>query len=158
MATDIPGSPETMVQRLVQATNSHDLDAVTDCFAPDYRNETPAHPARGFAGRQQVRTNWQQIFHFVPDITVRVLRCRADGEMVWSEWEMEGTRLDGSAHRMAGVVLLGVCDGRASWARFYLEPVESGGPDVNAAVHHHVGAGAARPSSATAGAHPESDT
>jgi hypothetical protein len=30
-----------MLERLVRATNDHDLDALTSCFALDYRNETP---------------------------------------------------------------------------------------------------------------------
>jgi len=62
--------------------------------------------------------------------------------VLWSEWEMTGTRRDGTAHQMAGVILFGVRDGRFSWARFYLEPVQAGGADVNAAVRHHVRADA----------------
>jgi hypothetical protein len=106
------------------------------------RNETPAHPAQGFTGRSQVRRNWQQIFTFVPDITARLLRHAQDGEVMWSEREMSGTRRDGTAHQMAGVILFGVRDGRFIWARFYLEPVQAGGADVNEAVRRHVRAGA----------------
>jgi ketosteroid isomerase-like protein len=87
--------PEAVVERLCQATNDHDLDALVSCFAVDFRNETPAHPARGFHGRAQVRKNWEQIFPDVPDLTAQV-RSVADGPEVWSEWEMRGTRLDGS--------------------------------------------------------------
>lgn len=39
-----------LVHRMQQAVDHHDLDAVVDCFTPDYRNETPAHPGRGFEG------------------------------------------------------------------------------------------------------------
>ena len=56
------------MDRLCAATNAHDLDGIVGCFAEDYRNETPVHPARGFVGREQVRRNWQQIFAFVPDV------------------------------------------------------------------------------------------
>ena len=35
---------------------------------------------------------------------------------------------------MRGVILFGVTAGRASWARFYLEPVEHGGDSIDAAV------------------------
>ena len=38
------------VERLLGAVRHRDLDALTACFAEDYRNETPAHPARSFAG------------------------------------------------------------------------------------------------------------
>jgi SnoaL-like domain len=37
-----------VVARLIEAANAHDLDALTDCFAPDFVNETPAHPERNF--------------------------------------------------------------------------------------------------------------
>lgn len=129
---------EDLLKQLVMATNDHNLGALADCFCADFRNETPARPARGFTGRDQVRRNWEQIFTFVPDITARVLRSCCDGDVVWSEWEMTGTRRDGSAHRMAGVIVFGVRNGRFAWSRFYLEPVEAGGPDVNAAIRQHV--------------------
>jgi hypothetical protein len=125
------GSPETVIDRLLRATNDHDLDALVECFAEDYLNETPAHPARGFRGRHQVRTNWQRIFEFVPDIEARVLRSAVDNDTVWTEWEMRGTRLDGSAHVMCGVIVFGIVDDTAAWARFYLEPAEEGVATVN---------------------------
>jgi ketosteroid isomerase-like protein len=139
---EMPEPGAALLDRLALAVSRHDLDALESCFAPGYRNETPAHPAQGFTGRGQVRRNWEQIFAFVPDITARVLRRCRDGEMVWSEWEMSGSRRDGTAHQMAGVVLFGVSDGLFSWARFYLEPVQAGGPGPDAAVRQHVRSGA----------------
>ena len=130
--------PDAMLERLLRATNDHDLDTLVDCFAPDYRNETPAHPSRAFQGHAQVRKNWEQIFGAVPDITAVVIRQVVNGDTVWSEWEMRGTRLDGSAHLMRGVVIFGVRDGRANWARLYLEPAQDTGEDVNEAVHRAV--------------------
>lgn len=128
-----------MITRLQRAINDRDPDAVAACFAPDYRNETPAHPAHGFSGREQVRRNWAQILALVPDLTAEVLRCVEDGITVWSEWEHRGTRRNGSRHLMRGVVIFGVPDGLVTWARFYLEPVEDGGGDVDTAVRRHVG-------------------
>jgi ketosteroid isomerase-like protein len=135
-------SGAALLERLAVAVNSHDLDLLAGRFAPGYRNETPAHPAQGFTGRDQVRRNWEQIFTFVPDITARVLRSCADGGVVWSEWEMTGTRRDGSVHQMAGVIVFGVDGGLFSWARFYLEPVQAGGADAGEAVRRHVRSGA----------------
>jgi len=134
MASQIEAEgPGALVERLCQATNAHDLDALASCFAVDYRNDTPVHPARGFQGRAQVRKNWEQIFAAVPDIAAQV-HWVADQETAWSEWDMRGTRRDGSAHVMRGVVIFGVKDGEASWARFYLEPVQEGGGGVDDAV------------------------
>jgi ketosteroid isomerase-like protein len=132
--------PVALAQRLKQAVNDHDLDALVSCFAEEYRNETPAHPARGFDGRPQVRRNWEQIFAAVPDLTAE-LRWIADQETVWTEWEMRGTRRDGSPHLMRGVVIFGVEGREATWARIYLEPVEEGGGDVNENVRRTVVAG-----------------
>lgn len=123
-----------VVDRLVAATNAHDLDALVDCFAVDYVNHTPAHPMRGFHGRDQVRRNWTAIFAGVPDITTRVVASACDGDRVWTEWEMTGTRNDGRPHAMAGVVVFGVREERIVSARFFLEPVESVTGDVDAAV------------------------
>jgi ketosteroid isomerase-like protein len=129
----------TVVERLRAATNAHDLDAIVDCFAETYRNETPAHPARGFSGRAQVRSNWQQIMAAVPDVTAEVVRVTADDDVIWSEWEMRGTRRDGHPHMMRGVIIFGVADDRATWARFYLEPVDEGADGADAAVQRIVG-------------------
>ena len=63
-----------MVNRLVDATNAHDVEALIRCFTEDYRNETPLHPARSFRGRAQVRRNWEQIFGFVADLRAEVTR------------------------------------------------------------------------------------
>jgi ketosteroid isomerase-like protein len=132
----------TLPQRLVSAVNDHDLDALAECFAVDYRNETPAHPGRGFVGRSQVRENWARIFAGVPDITADVLRTSVDdgddGDAIWSEWEMRGTRPDGAEHLMRGVIIFGVEGEQATWARFYLEPVDPGEGGVAAAIGHIV--------------------
>jgi ketosteroid isomerase-like protein len=137
--------PTSMVRRLAAATNAHDLDALVACFADDYLNETPAHPARGFRGTEQVRRNWAQLFAGIPDLSVRILATAAADDTAWTEWEMSGTRSDGTAHLMRGVIIFRVAAGKAVSARFYLEPVEdtSGGADaqisrvVPAAPHHH---------------------
>jgi ketosteroid isomerase-like protein len=142
-STDGEG-PAAVVERILQATNAHDLEALVDCFSTDYRNDTPAHPERGFTGREQVRRNWEQIFSFVPDITAEVLRCSVDGDTAWTEWEHRGTRPDGSAHVMRGVVIFGTGAGRATWARFYLEPVEERAGTVDEAVRRQVAPGAAK--------------
>jgi ketosteroid isomerase-like protein len=135
------GGPAAMARRLCQATNDHDVRELVACFASGYRNVTPAHPQRGFTGRDQVRRNWEQIFASIPDLTAEILSTAVDGDTVWTEWEHRGTRPDGSRHLMRGVVIFGVADGVADWARFYLEPVQDNGEDGDAAVRRQVGSG-----------------
>jgi ketosteroid isomerase-like protein len=127
-------SAADLLHRLERATDIHDLEELVDCFATDYVNETPALPARGFRGREQVRSNWAQIFAGVPDLRASVRRWIADSDTVWSEWEMSGTRRDGVEHLLRGVIIFEVQDGRATAARFYLEPVDRSTGDVNTAV------------------------
>ena len=135
--------PSAVVQRLRAVTNAHDLDAIVACFASDYRNETPAHPARNFVGNEQVRRNWTKILAAIPDVSTEILASAVSGKMVWTEWEHRGTRRDGTAHLMRGVVVFGISDGLIASARFFLEPVEEASGDVKAAVQRHVGTGTA---------------
>ncbi len=134
-----------VLTRLERATNARDINTLVACFAPDYRNETPAHPARSFIGREQVRRNWEQIFAGIPDLTAKVLRSAVNGNEAWTEWEHRGTRRDGSMHLMRGVVIFGVSDGLLSWARFYLEPVQESSDNVDMAVRQQIAPGGASP-------------
>ena len=144
LAADSPA----FLRALLGATNGHDLDALVACFDPAYRNDAPAHPGRAFEGTEQVRSNWAQIFSFVPDAQARVMRWAADGSEVWSEWEMSGTRIDGTRHLMRGVIIFGVSDDRATSARFYLEPVDdttTAGVDNAVAQQVHAHTATSRP-------------
>lgn len=137
----MPGSQHEprLLQRLLAAVNHHDLEGLVACFDEDYVNVNPAHPQRGFRGNEQVRRNWSQIFAAVPDVSARVLRSAVDGDTLWSEWEMTGTRHDRATFDMRGVFIFGVADGQATWARMFLEPVEETSDDVNTAVTVLVG-------------------
>ena len=126
------------LERLVHATNSRDIDAVVACFAPDYVNVTPAHPARGFVGADQVRRNWTQIFAGVPDLESEVVAAAFDGGTAWTQWEMRGTRRDGEPHRIAGVIVFEVEDDLARKATFFLEPVDEDPGTVDDAVRTQV--------------------
>jgi len=138
-ASDTPNqSPADLVDRLAAATNAHDIDAIVACFGGDYVNETPAHPQRGLHGAEQVRRNWTQILAGVPDVTAQVLCAVVDGDTVWSEWRMSGTRRDGAPHEMCGGIIFEVVDGVARSARFYLEPVERESGSADDAVRRAV--------------------
>jgi hypothetical protein len=124
-------SPQVL-DRLVAAINAHELEAMVSCFGQDYTNETPVHPQRGFRGREQVRTNWSQIFASVPNVRAQVMRSTVDGGTLWTEWEIAGDRNDGERFLMRGVAIFGLLGDTIASARFYLEPVEDTSGDVNA--------------------------
>jgi ketosteroid isomerase-like protein len=123
-----------LADRLRDAVKRHDLDALARCFATDFVNETPAHPARSFRGREQVRKNWAQIFAAVPNLEADLVDVAIHDDTVWTEWEMRGTRLDGAHHLMRGVSIFGVGDDAFTSVRFYLEPVDQAGAGIDAAV------------------------
>ena len=130
-----------LIDRIATAINEHDLDALTGCFDEKIESEHPAHPARSFTGRDQVRKNWAQIFGGVPDLRAELVRAIVDGDTAWAEWDWSGTRRDGAPHRLRGVTILGIRGDRAAWVRFYMEPVEQGGVSIDGAVAASVAAG-----------------
>lgn len=127
-------SPVAVVTALAKAMNAHDLDAFVGFFAPDYDSRQPAHPDRAFRGRDQVRTNWSEIFAGVLDFHAELVATAVEEDTVWSEWHWRGTHADGSRLDMAGVIIFGVSAGHISWARLYVEPVEERGEGIVAAV------------------------
>ena len=134
MSVDARAVGETLVKRLHAAMNDHDIEAFVACFAEDYDSAQPAHPDRAFRGHDQVRSNWSTVFAGVPDFHAELIRVDAVDDAVWSEWRWEGTQADGGRLDMAGVIVLGVRDDRAAWARLYIEPVERTGAGIEAAV------------------------
>lgn len=117
MSTDVP-------RRMASAMNAHDLDALSECFAEDFRSEVPLHPAASFTGRARMRSNWAALFAHVPDLAATVLRSVEDEDRVWSEWEIAGTMVDGKPYLSRGVAIMWVRDDRIAAVRFYLDPVD----------------------------------
>jgi hypothetical protein len=115
--------------------NDHNVDAFVACFAPGYRSEQPAHPARGFQGAGQVRENWTGVFAGVPDFYAELVSSGTGEDGVeFGEWRWSGTHTDGSAFAMCGVTVLGIEDERVAWARLYMESVELDGVDIEQMV------------------------
>jgi ketosteroid isomerase-like protein len=126
-------------ERLVQAMNAHDLDAEVACFRDDYRSEQPAHPARTFIGREQVRQNWSKLFESIPDFRAELLRLAVVGDEEWAEWLWHGTKDDGTPLDERGVTIFGIRQGQIAWARLYLEETEREGADITETVRRMAG-------------------
>ena len=125
------GTGSDVVDRLVAATNAHDVDAMMACVEEDYRSEQPLHPQAGFGGREQVGRNWSLLFEEVPDLALDVLRSAIRGEEVWTEIHVHGRKNDGSPFDYRGMAVWGVRGDRIAWARLYFETVETGGPGID---------------------------
>src|SRR5690348_11980660 len=94
--------------RMQEAINSHDLEGLVASFAVDLTSEQPAHPARAFQGREQVRTNWTMIFDMVPNLQATLLRSALGDGIEWAEWAWDGTRTDGGHFGLRGVTIHGL--------------------------------------------------
>jgi hypothetical protein len=123
-----------VVDRLVEATNDHDVDAMMACLHSDYRSEQPLHPNAGFSGREQVGRNWSLMFEEVPDLRMDVLRSAIVGDEVWTELRVHGRTADGDPFEYRGMTVWGVVDDRIAWARLYFERVEVGGAGIDERV------------------------
>jgi len=134
MRADVYASPQDVLDRLVKAMNEHDLEALLACFDPEYRSEQPAHPNRGFGGRQQVQKNWTALFGGIPDFRADLLNAAVEGETVWTEWRWSGTRGDETPLDVRGVTVFGTEGGAITWGRLYMEEVEEAGADIDQAV------------------------
>jgi ketosteroid isomerase-like protein len=126
-------------ERIDTALNAHDVDAFVACLTEDYDSVQPVHPDRAFRGREQARRNWTAIFASVEDFRSELVRTDVVAGTEWSEWRWHGTQADGSRLEMAGVIVFGVRDGLAAWARLYVEAVEQGGAGIDAAVRDMAG-------------------
>ena len=119
---------------MAQAMEAHDAVALGACFAADYRSEQPAHPARAFRGADTVAKHWAGIFADVPDLRAETLASAIDGKTVWSEIRWSGHKRDGAVFDVRGMMVMGIADGKITWARLYLEPVEQNGEGLEASV------------------------
>jgi ketosteroid isomerase-like protein len=124
----------TMLERLEQAWNSHDAQAVALLCAEDYISAQPVHPSRAFTGRVQVLTNWTGVFDGVPDFHAELVACSIDGDTEWGEWDWTGRHQDISSFAMRGITIFTVRDGLIASGRLYMEPVDAADGDIDAAV------------------------
>lgn len=114
----------SLVDRLVQALNQHDLPAFLDLFLPDFHSEQPLRPESSFVGREHVRANWEwKLSDPASDFRAEAMRWAATAEELWVEWRWRHTRPDGAQIDLQGICVYGVDDERFAWARLYMDDV-----------------------------------
>lgn len=123
-----------MLERLRDATNACDAQRLALLFVTDYRSVQPLHPSRRFGGSTQVLENWSSVFVGVPDFSSELVASAVQEDSEWGEWDWRGHHLDGSPFAMRGVTILVIREGLIAEGRLYMEPVETGGGDIAAAV------------------------
>ena len=117
-------TPKAIFESMIEAANSHDLEAMVARFAPDYRSELPFSPERNFTGQAGVRKNWSFFFSTMPDFRIEILSEAIEGETVWAELFFHGTRADGVKQMMQGVNIMGIQRGQIAWGKLYQNRVQ----------------------------------
>lgn len=126
---------KSVVERFVQAINQHDLEAIVSCFAPDYHDVEPVHPARQISGgNAEVRKRWATVLDGMPDFRTHVERVALEDDTAWIEHDWSGTRSDGTRLHLRGVNVFGIRDGQFASGHIYMETVEEGGIDIEERV------------------------
>ena len=122
--------PREVMERQARALNAHDLDALVDCFHEDLHSEDFGHPSQTFDGREQLRRNWELMIAHVPDLKAELRGTAVEGDTVWGEWRIYGSRRDGKMLDLRGVAISKVQDGRIISSRRYLAPLDAGDETV----------------------------
>jgi ketosteroid isomerase-like protein len=117
-------SPQIVFERMIQAANRHDLEAMVACFAPDFRSEQPFNPERNFTGQAGVRKNWSFFFSTMPDFQAEVLSEAVEGDTVWAELHYHGTQVDGKKQVTRGVIISGIQGEQIVWAKLYIVTIQ----------------------------------
>jgi ketosteroid isomerase-like protein len=124
-----------VVERFVQAISAHDLGASVSCFAPDYYDVEPVHPAREIkGGRAEVRHHWGTVMGSLLDFRTEVERVAVESDTAWIEHDWSGTRPDGTRLHLRGVNIFGIRDGQFAWGHIYMETVDEDGIDIEERV------------------------
>lgn len=131
MKTVTVEDPKSVIERWVRAMNEHNLDMAVSCFDIDYRDEAPARRGESVHGQKMVRENFSKLFKGIPDLQAELLGAVVNGDTVWMEWRMKGTRANREPFEFAGVNIFGVRENRITWGRIYTELVRDVG-DVDA--------------------------
>jgi hypothetical protein len=94
-----------LLQRVLDAFNAHDLDAIMEHFAEDCVFDSPRGPdpwGRRFVGKAEVRRGLAARFEGIPDVSYGEADDFACGHRGVSEWTLTGTDLDGNRIEVRG--------------------------------------------------------
>jgi ketosteroid isomerase-like protein len=115
------------LERLLDAFNAHDIDAVMGFFADDCILEMPRGPdpwGRRLEGRQRVREALASRFAGIPDVHYGEDRHWLAGDRGCSEWLLTGTSAEGERIAVRGCDLFEFRDGKIVRKDSYWKIVE----------------------------------
>lgn len=79
-----------LIERLTLAWNTHDPDAIADCYARDVVSRDVTL-TEAMHGRTAVRNAAAMYLRAFPDIHFEIRRIASDGDVVCEEWRAAGT-------------------------------------------------------------------
>jgi len=94
-----------VLERVLDAFNGHDLDAIVAEFADDCVFDAPRGPDPGgarFIGREGVRRGFAARFEGIPDVSYADGGHFVSGDRGVSEWTITGTTTDGDPVEVRG--------------------------------------------------------
>jgi len=94
-----------VLERMLDAFNRHDLDAIMSLFTDDCVFESPRGPdswGRRFVGTHEVREGLGARFAGIPDVHYGEGRHFVAGERGASEWTLTGTTTEGERLEVRG--------------------------------------------------------
>ncbi len=121
-------SPREVAESYWAAECRRDLEAVLD----HYHEDAVVHPPSGkpLVGREQIATFYVDEMDEYPGLEVQIVHEVSNGAEASLEWEAVLIDHAGRRHRLRGVNVVRVREGRFEWARAYFDPamVERGDP------------------------------
>ena len=108
---------EPPLKEILEAFNSHDVDAVMSFFADDCVMDMPRGPAPGgrrLVGKEEIRAGVQSRFDGIPDIHYGDDRHWSCGDRGVSEWTIRGTQANGEPIEVRGCDLFEFTDGKVT--------------------------------------------
>jgi len=127
VAAESGGVTISTLERLLDAFNAHDIDAVMGFFANDCVLEMPRGPdpwGRRLEGRQPVRDGLASRFAGIPDVHYGDGRHWIAGDRGCSEWLLTGTSAQGERIAVRGCDLFEFSGGRIVRKDSYWKIVE----------------------------------
>ena len=113
---------EEFLQSFADAFNAHNINAIMSHMTDDCLFEASAGPdsdGEKFAGQEQVRKAFEDVFAAFPDAHWGKARHFILGNRGFSEWIFTGTKLDGTKIEVTGVDLFTFKDGKIAIKNSY---------------------------------------
>ena len=125
----MPQDNVEIVQRMLEAFNRDDPDAVVAAFVEDCElhepPEMPDRPTLGFRGYDGIR-EWMEKLRGIADVRFELGRCTVTGDVIVSEWNAGGHgQASGVPIKWTTFTVVHIRDGKIAKAQGFLSMAEA---------------------------------